>query len=57
MRARLPLTLAALAVLTIAGPAVSQTPLPAPEVDPLDSRDAKRVERMEKVVRELRASG
>ena len=45
-----------LAVLVTAGPAVSQTPLPpvgAP--DPLDARDAKRVERMEKVVRELRA--
>ena len=35
-----------------AGPAASQTPLPLP--DPLDARDAKRVDRMEKVVRELR---
>lgn len=50
---RLPVTLLALAVLATAGPALSQTPLPLP--DPLDSRDAKRVERMEKVVRELRA--
>jgi tol-pal system protein YbgF len=33
--------------------AVAQTPLP--EADPLDDRSAKRVERMEKVVRELRA--
>ncbi len=33
--------------------AVAQTPLPAD--DPLDDRSAKRVERMEKVVRELRA--
>lgn len=50
---RLPVTLLALAVLATAGPALSQTPLPLP--DPLDARDAKRVERMEKVVRELRA--
>lgn len=50
---RLPVTLLALAVLATAGPAFSQTPLPLP--DPLDARDAKRVERMEKVVRELRA--
>jgi tol-pal system protein YbgF len=48
--------LLALAVLGTAGPAVSQTPLPPVGVpDPLDARDAKRVERMEKVVRELRA--
>jgi tol-pal system protein YbgF len=48
--------LLALAVLGTAGPAFSQTPLPAEGVpDPLDARDAKRVERMEKVVRELRA--
>lgn len=33
--------------------AVAQTPLP--RADPLDDRSAKRVERMEKVVRELRA--
>src|SRR4030095_11134720 len=50
-RVRLPLVLASLAVLATAGPAVSQTPLD----DPLDARDAKRVDRMEKVVRELRA--
>lgn len=53
---RLPVTLLALAVLGTASPAISQTPLPpvgAP--DPLDARDAKRVERMEKVVRELRS--
>ena len=37
--------------LALTGPALSQTPLD----DPLDARDAKRVERMEKVVRELRA--
>lgn len=41
----------ALAVTLAAGPAFSQTPLE----DPLDARDAKRVERMEKVVRELRS--
>ncbi|MDZ4372389.1 MAG: tol-pal system protein YbgF [Phenylobacterium sp.] len=46
--------LAALAVFATAGPAISQTPLPAQGADPLDSRDARRVERMEKVVRELR---
>ena len=55
MRARLFLTLSVLAVVATAGPAMSQTPLPAPEVDPLDARDARRVERMEKVVRELRS--
>ncbi|MBW8812203.1 MAG: tol-pal system protein YbgF [Caulobacterales bacterium] len=48
---RLLLTGVALAVLAAAGPAVSQTPMD----DPLDARDAKRVDRMEKVVRELRA--
>lgn len=41
----------ALAVLATAMPAASQTPMD----DPLDARDAKRVDRMEKVVRELRA--
>jgi tol-pal system protein YbgF len=55
MRVRLPIALAALAILTAAGPAIAQTPLPEPAEDPLDARDAKRVERMEKVVRELRA--
>src|SRR5512147_232526 len=48
---RFPLTLAALVVLATAGPAVSQTPME----DPLDLRDAKRVDKMEKVVRELRS--
>jgi tol-pal system protein YbgF len=43
----------ALAAAVAAGPAGSQTPLPVP--DPLDARDARRVERMEQVVRELRA--
>lgn len=53
---RLPVMLLALAVLGAAGPAISQTPLPlVGQPDPLDARDAKRVERMEKVVRELRA--
>ncbi|MBX3484609.1 tol-pal system protein YbgF [Phenylobacterium sp.] len=47
------LTTAVLAVLVAAGPAVSQTPLPVP--DPLDARDAKRLDRMEKVLRELRS--
>ena len=57
MRARrLPALLLTLAVLATAGPAVSQTPLPAVGApDPLDARDAKRIDRMEKVVRELRA--
>lgn len=41
----------ALVVALTAGPALSQTPME----DPLDARDAKRVERMEKVVRELRS--
>ena len=40
-----------LAVLATASSSYSQTPLD----DPLDARDAKRVERREKVVRELRA--
>lgn len=46
---------ALLAVLfaSVATVAVAQTPLP--DADPLDDRSAKRVERMEKVVRELRA--
>jgi tol-pal system protein YbgF len=42
---------AALALVLLAGTAVAQTPMD----DPLDARDAKRVDRMEKVVRELRA--
>ncbi len=41
---------AAAAVILIAAPAVAQTPMD----DPLDARDAKRLDRMEKVVRELR---
>jgi tol-pal system protein YbgF len=48
---RFALTLGVLAVIATAGPAMSQTPLE----DPLDARDAKRVDRMEKVIRELRA--
>jgi tol-pal system protein YbgF len=40
-----------LAGILAAGPALAQTSLD----DPLDARDAKRVDRMEKVVRELRA--
>lgn len=51
MRVRPLLSGLALAVLVTAGPAWSQTPMD----DPLDARDAKRVERMEKVVRELRS--
>lgn len=47
---RLLLCVLAFAVLATVGPAWSQTPMD----DPLDARDAKRVERMEKVVRELR---
>jgi tol-pal system protein YbgF len=43
-------TTAVLLVLT-ASPAMSQTPMS----DPLDSRDARRMDQMEKVVRELRA--
>ena len=42
-----------LAALLAGGAAAAQTPLPLP--DPLDARDARRVDRMEKVVRELRA--
>src|SRR4051794_10203379 len=41
---------AATAVALIAWPSLAQTPMD----DPLDARDAKRVDRMEKVVRELR---
>jgi tol-pal system protein YbgF len=39
------------ALVLVAAPALAQTPMD----DPLDARDAKRVDRMEKVVRELRA--
>ncbi|MDB5445927.1 MAG: peptidase [Phenylobacterium sp.] len=46
---------AAVALLLTAAPALAQTPLPAtPAEDPLSVRDAKRLDRMEKVVRELR---
>jgi tol-pal system protein YbgF len=41
---------AAAAIALIAAPSLAQTPMD----DPLDARDAKRVDRMEKVVRELR---
>jgi tol-pal system protein YbgF len=48
---RLGLTAAAAGLVLVAAPlAFSQTPMD----DPLDARDAKRVDRMEKVVRELR---
>ncbi|MCR5874434.1 tol-pal system protein YbgF [Phenylobacterium sp. J426] len=53
-RSRLALSLLAFTVLATAAPASAQTPFPAPEADPLDARDGRRVERMEKVVRELR---
>ena len=43
-----------LALLLCAAPAAAQTPLPM-ELDPLSARDAKRLDRMEQVVRELRA--
>jgi tol-pal system protein YbgF len=43
--------LASVLTLAVALPAFAQTPMP----DPLDDRSAKRLERMEKVVRELRA--
>jgi tol-pal system protein YbgF len=42
-------------LLASAAPVLAQTQLPPEGADPLDARDAKRVERMEKVVRELRA--
>lgn len=48
---RLRVAATAIALVLVAGPAFSQTPMD----DPLDARDAKRVDRMEKVVRELRA--
>jgi tol-pal system protein YbgF len=41
----------AVALVLVAGPVFAQTPMD----DPLDARDAKRLDRMEKVVRELRA--
>lgn len=48
---RAPVAAATLAAFVAAGTAVAQTPMP----DPLDAHDAKRLDRMEKVVRELRA--
>jgi tol-pal system protein YbgF len=53
-RLRVPATAIApilLAGWLVAGPALAQTPMG----DPLDARDARRVDRMEKVVRELRS--
>jgi tol-pal system protein YbgF len=49
---RLLLPSAAVLALMSAWPATSQTPL---DDDPLDARDARRLDRMEKVVRELRS--
>ncbi len=43
--------LASVLMVCAAAPALAQTPMP----DPLDDRSAKRIEKMEKVVRELRA--
>lgn len=43
-----------LILLLAAAPAAAQAPLPS-DVDPLSARDAKRLDRMEQVVRELRA--
>ncbi len=43
------------ALMAFSGAAVAVAQTPLPEADPLDDRSAKRVERMEKVVRELRA--
>lgn len=48
--AKLRLAGAASAIFLVAAPSLAQTPMD----DPLDARDAKRVDRMEKVVRELR---
>lgn len=47
-RLSLPVTLALL--LAVTGPVMAQTPL-----DPLDARDSRRLDRMEQVLRELRA--
>lgn len=43
--------LASALLVAVATPALAQTPMP----DPLDDRSAKRIEKMEKVVRELRS--
>jgi tol-pal system protein YbgF len=51
MLRRLLVSASALAILMTSVPAFSQTPMD----DPLDARDARRVDRMEKVVRELRS--
>jgi len=51
MRTHPVLPAVALGLLLSAAPALAQTPIE----DPLDRRDAKRVENMEKVVRELRS--
>lgn len=47
---RLALPLASVLVLATTAPALAQTP-----IDPLDARDSRRVDRMEQVLRELRA--
>ena len=49
-KARLRLFGCVAAAILVAAPALAQTPMD----DPLDARDAKRLDRMEKVVRELR---
>lgn len=46
---------ALLAILLSSTAVVAMAQTPLPEADPLDDRSAKRVERMEKVVRELRS--
>lgn len=51
LRRNLSATAALVLVLAAAAPVVAQTPMD----DPLDARDARRVDKMEKVVRELRA--
>jgi TolA-binding protein len=47
---RLALPLASVLVLATTAPALAQTP-----IDPLDARDSRRLDRMEQVLRELRA--
>src|SRR5437762_1189385 len=51
MKNRFALPAAMVIALAVVVPAATQTPIE----DPLDKRDAKRLDRMEKVVRELRA--
>ena len=53
-RARLRLLGAAAALALVAASAITPALAQTPMDDPLDARDAKRVDRMEKVVRELR---